>query len=128
MRRRRRTAHPTREAHLEVEYPGCSPATGKELQLVGKPPTGRVHQVDHGQQTGIGSLEDADLLLDGRSSPRARLHRGIVSDDRDDPAVNPPCTCQHAIGGQSRLERSGEQAVLDERALVEKELQPLAHG
>ena len=82
-----------------------------------------------GQLVGERPLGEADDLLDGARAPRTRLHRRVVGHHAHRPAVDRADAGDDAIGGQvvGRRQRVREQPVLDERALVEQQVEPIAH-
>ncbi len=127
-------ARPEQRAHLRdraggldlvvEDLPGAA-ATGEQVDLVGDPGAGRVHQVDHRDSGGVGPLDDPDDLLDGPGSPRAGLDRRVVGHQADPPSVDGRGPGDDAVRGQTHGERIGELAVLDERSVVDESAHPL---
>ena len=66
-------------------------------------------------------------LLDRARAPRAGLHRRVVRHHAHRAAVDAADAGHDAVGRQVAGERVGEQAVLDERAVVEQQREPVAH-
>ena len=73
---------------LGVEDLAGAAAAGEQVDLVGDPGAGRVHQVDHRNTGGVGPLDDPDDLLDGPGAPGAGLDGGVVGHQADPPAVD----------------------------------------
>src|SRR5437763_16712703 len=92
--------------------------TREEAELVTQAATGRVDQVEDGQQIEVSPLEDADLLLDRALTPRAGLHSGVVGDDGHVAAVDAADSREHTIGRVTVGQGVGQEPVLDTAALL----------
>ena len=119
--------HAPRQAHLVGEDPPRAAPAREQLHLVGDAGAGRVDEVHDRHLESQRRLGEPHDLLDGAGAPRSRLHGRVVRHDAHRPAVDPADTGDHAVGGEILRERVREEAVLDERALVEQERQAVAH-
>jgi hypothetical protein len=98
---------------------------GEQVDLVGDARAGRVDQVDHRYAGRVRPLDDADDLLHRAGAPGAGLDRGVVRHHAHVPAVDPGVAGDHAVGRKPVGEVVRVQPVLDERALVGQQRDPL---
>ena len=119
--------HPARQPHLVVEDAAGAPAAGEQLDLVGDAGPGRVDQPEDRQLVAQGVLGEAHDLLDRARAPRPGLHRRVVGHHAHRAAVDRPTPVTTPSAGRSSARGVGQQAVLDERALVEQQGEPVAH-
>ncbi len=101
---------------------------GNSCDLVSDASTRGVDEPEDRQLVGERPLGEPDDLLDGARAPRPGLHRRVVRHHAHRPAVDRADARDDAIRGQvvGRRERVREQAVLDERTLVEQQVEPVA--
>ena len=100
---------------------------GEQLDLVGDAGAGRVDQPERPAARARSAYSvSAHDLLDRARAPRAGLHRRVVGHHAHRPTVDAADAGDDAVGGQVAGERVGEQPVLDERALVEQQREPVA--
>ena len=119
--------HHTGELDLVVEDAPGVESPGKDLDLLGNAPAGRVHHIKEGQPQPRGLLLDADDLLDGLLAPRAGLDRVVVGHDAHGTPADHADAGDHAVGRRVGLVGAREEPVLLELgARIEKELQPVA--
>ena len=101
-------------------------APGEHLDLVGDAGAGRVDQVEKRYAKLGRGLLDADYLLDCSRAPAACLHGRVVGHHGDLAALDRAEAGHHAVRRQLLGGHVREQPILDERTLVEQEVQPLA--
>ena len=118
--------HATGEAVLVVEDAARAAPAREQLDLVGEPRAGRVDQPEDGRLVLERVLRETDDLLDGPRTPRAGLHRRVVGHHADPPTVDRADAGDDAVGREIVGERVGEEAALDERALVEEQGETVA--
>ena len=119
-----------RHARLVVEDPAEVLPVGKDLGLERQERAARVDEVDAGQAVLLGDLLRAQVLLDRDRVVRAALDGGVVGDDHDFPARDPPdagdepgarrLAVVHPVGRQGR-------ELEERRARVEQRVHPVAH-
>ena len=119
--------HHARELDLVVEDPAGVEAAGEDLDLLGDPAAGGVHQVEHRHAQPRGLLLDAHDLQHGLLAPRAGLHRVVVGHDADGAAPHAADAGDDAVGRRVGLVRAREEEVLLELAArIEQQLQSVA--
>ena len=118
--------HRTAGPDLTVEYPAGPPPSREQVDLVGDAGAGGVHEVDHRDLGPEGRLDDPDDLLDGSRAPGTRFDRRVVGHEAHGAPVHRRRAGDDAVGGQVAGDDVGEQAVLDERPLVDEQPHPLA--
>ena len=119
--------HPPREAHLVVEDPARSPTAGEQFDLVGDAGARRIHQPEDRELVAQGPLGQPHDLLDRAGAPGAGLDGGVVGHHADRAAFDRTDTRDDPVGRKVLGQRVGQQAVLDERARVEQQVEPFAH-
>jgi hypothetical protein len=109
-----------------VEDAARPTATREHLDLVGDACAGRVDEVDERHTAALGALLNAQNLLDGALPPGTGLDRRIVRHHTDRATVDPARARHDTIGREVARETVRERGVLDERALVQQQGEPLA--
>ena len=115
-----------RQRHLVVEDPPGAAAPREELDLVGDPRAGGVDEPEDRQLLTQGHLRGPHDLLHRAGAPRAGLDGRVVGDDDRRPAVDGAAPRDDTVGREPGGHRVGVAAVLDERPLVEQQVDPLA--
>ena len=103
-------------------------AAGEHLDLVGDAGAGRVDQVEQRDAKPCRGLLDADDLLDCARAPASCLHSRVIGHHGDLAGLDRAQAGHHAVGRQLVRNHVREQAVLDERAFVEQEIEPCTRG
>ena len=104
-----------------------SPAR-KHLDLVCDSRARGIDEVEKRDANARGGLLDAQDLLDCPRAPAAGLDRRVVGHHRDLTVLDHAKPGDDAVGRQLVREHVGKQAILDERACVEQQVEPLARG
>jgi hypothetical protein len=102
-------------------------AVREHLVLVGQVGPAAVHQVDARQPVCLGNLLGAQVLLHRHRIVGAALHRGIIGDDHDLAALDPPDACNDAGAGRIAIVqpvRRGRADFKKRRAGVEQPRHP----
>ena len=118
--------HLAGQADLVVEDPTGAAAAGEQLHLVGQPGAGRVDEPHDRHLLGERRLRRADHLLDGAGAPRPGLDHRVVGDDHGRHALDRAPPGDDAVGRQPGGHGVGQHGVLDERPLVEQQVDALA--
>ena len=118
-----------RQPHLVEEDPPGVPAAREHLHLLVDPRAGRVDQVHERDPQGQRPLLDPQDLLDGLGRPRPGLDRRVVGHHRHRAAGDRPDARSRRPRRRARpASQLGEQPLLGERARIEQQRDPLAHG
>ena len=113
------------QADLVVEdVPGAAPPR-EQLHLVGQPGAGGVDEPHDRHLLGERRLRRPHHLLDGPRPPRPGLHHRVVGDDDRRHPVDAAPPGDDAVGGQTRRHGVGQHPVLDERTLVDEQVDAL---
>ena len=96
----------------------------EHLDLVGDTGACRVDQVEERDAKPRRGLLDADDLFDCARAPASCLHSRVIGHHGDLAGLDRAQAGHHAVGRQLVRNHVREQAVLDERAVVEQETQP----
>ncbi len=117
--------HHAGQLDLVVEDAPRVPASGEHVDLVGDARARRVDEIEQRDSQAARGLLDAHDLLHRPRTPAARLHGGVVGHHGHLPALDSAEAGHHAVGGKLFREHVGEQPVLEERVLVEQQVEPL---
>ena len=116
----------SRQRHLVGEDPAGAAASGEEVDLVGDPRTRGVDEPEDRQLGASARSVTRTIFSTVRAPHEPAFTRPVVGDDERRTPLDEPLSGDHSVGGQALGKGVGQCAVLDERALVEQQSDPLA--